>query len=304
MTGEDESKSDVRQGEIAPQTEPSVALEAKLEVGSDEDTGGLTSSLNIDEEQREVLLRKHGNEELVHSGLDAGDGHLLAESMSMEAGKLDKGKKQDCDVVECRICQEEDELANLDTPCACTGSVKYAHPKCVQRWSNEKGNAVCEICHQPYKGYTAVPRVQPPANVGLPLEFTDEWALAAGQRLGDPRLLQQYTLDMDYNEYEAHASTTAWCRSAALIFMALLLLRHALGMIAAGDDDDESPAIFTVFLLKAIGFILPCYIMARAISVAQRRRQQQDAMAYFVQQGHVRGVPIVMAPRRLPEGVV
>lgn len=45
----------------------------------------------------------------------------------------------------------------------------------------------------------------------------DEWALAAGQRLGDPRLLQQYTLDMDYNEYEAHASTTAWCRSAALI---------------------------------------------------------------------------------------
>lgn len=57
--------------------------------------------------------------------------------------------------------------------------------------------------------------------------------------------------------------------------MALLLLRHALGMIAAGADDDETPAIFTVFLLKAIGFILPCYIMARAISVAQRRRQQQ-----------------------------
>jgi hypothetical protein len=130
MTGEDERKSDVRQGEIAPQTEPSVALEGKLEVGSDEETGGLTSSLNVGEEQREVLLRKHGNEELVHSGLDAEDGHLLAESMSMEAGKLDKGKKQDCDVVECRICQEEDELANLDTPCACTGSVKVCFHPC------------------------------------------------------------------------------------------------------------------------------------------------------------------------------
>jgi hypothetical protein len=75
-----------------------------------------------------------------------------------------------------------------------------------------------------------------------------------------------------------HVSGFERCRGDSVQFMALLLLRHALGMIAAGDDD-ESPAIFTVFLLKAIGFILPCYIMARAISVAQRRRQQQASFA-------------------------
>lgn len=27
-------------------------------------------------------------------------------------------------VVECRICQEEDHIKNLETPCACSGSLK------------------------------------------------------------------------------------------------------------------------------------------------------------------------------------
>ncbi|GAQ79941.1 Zinc finger RING-CH-type domain containing protein [Klebsormidium nitens] len=301
MTSNEDGAADALLGE--PSSEhgaPAVAI-SKPDMELKQQAGGQDNVIQVegpDESLSEGLADK---EVTTEEGLDGEKGPLLAESRSMEAGR---GKVGESELIECRICQEEDELANLDTPCACTGSVKYAHPKCVQRWSNEKGDAVCEICHQPYKGYTAVPRPPPQVSVALPLEFADDWALA-GQRLSDPRLLHQYTLDVDYNEYEGHASTTAWCRSAALIFMALLLLRHALGMIAAGaDDDDETPAIFTVFLLKAIGFILPCYIMARAISVAQQRRQQQDAMAYFVQQGHVRGVPIVVAPRRLPEGVV
>lgn len=66
----------------------------------------------------------------------------------------------------------------------------------------------------------------------------DDWALA-GQRLSDPRLLHQYTLDVDYNEYEGHASTTAWCRSAALIvspanssrILFVLLLPHLVSSL-------------------------------------------------------------------------
>ncbi|GFZ03589.1 RING/FYVE/PHD zinc finger superfamily protein [Actinidia rufa] len=53
-------------------------------------------------------------------------------------------------MVECRICQEEDSIKNLEVPCACNGSLKYAHRKCVQRWCNEKGDVTCEICHQAY----------------------------------------------------------------------------------------------------------------------------------------------------------
>uniref|UniRef100_M8AUM3 E3 ubiquitin-protein ligase MARCH8 n=1 Tax=Aegilops tauschii TaxID=37682 RepID=M8AUM3_AEGTA len=51
-------------------------------------------------------------------------------------------------MVECRICQEEDWDAGMEAPCACRGSLKYAHRKCIQRWCNEKGDTVCEICLQ------------------------------------------------------------------------------------------------------------------------------------------------------------
>ncbi|KAF2317841.1 hypothetical protein GH714_041157 [Hevea brasiliensis] len=61
-------------------------------------------------------------------------------------------------MVECRICQDEDEDSNMETPCSCCGSLKYAHRRCVQRWCNEKGNTICEICHQQFTpGYTAPP---------------------------------------------------------------------------------------------------------------------------------------------------
>lgn len=60
-------------------------------------------------------------EVLAEQGLDGEKGPLLAESRSMES---ETGKRRESELIECRICQEEDELANLDTPCACTGSVK------------------------------------------------------------------------------------------------------------------------------------------------------------------------------------
>ncbi|RWW38816.1 hypothetical protein BHE74_00055915, partial [Ensete ventricosum] len=81
-------------------------------------------------------------------------------------------------LVECRICQDEDEDVNMEIPCSCCGSLKvkqhlcvssvlikestlldiasylifkllqYAHRKCIQKWCNEKGDTTCEICLQ------------------------------------------------------------------------------------------------------------------------------------------------------------
>jgi hypothetical protein len=65
----------------------------------------------------------------------------MGESMASEEEPL-------LQMVECRICQEEDSIKNLESPCACTGSLKYAHRACVQRWCNEKGDVTCEICHE------------------------------------------------------------------------------------------------------------------------------------------------------------
>ncbi|GFS41393.1 RING/FYVE/PHD zinc finger superfamily protein [Actinidia rufa] len=61
-------------------------------------------------------------------------------------------------VRECRICQEEDEEHQMEAPCACNGTLKFAHRKCIQRWCNKKGDITCEICNQVYlPNYTLPP---------------------------------------------------------------------------------------------------------------------------------------------------
>ncbi len=58
----------------------------------------------------------------------------------------------------CRICLEVDSIESLDIPCACSGTQRYAHQTCIQRWVEEKGRLRCEVCGQEYKGnYTAPP---------------------------------------------------------------------------------------------------------------------------------------------------
>ncbi|XP_020110689.1 uncharacterized protein LOC109725759 [Ananas comosus] len=210
-------------------------------------------------------------------------------------------------VVECRICQEEDHIKNLETPCACSGSLKYAHRACVQRWCNEKGDITCEICHEQYKpGYTAPPRPPPDA---IAIDISGGWTVT-GTRLdiNDPRILavtsaQRHFLQAEYDDYAAtNASSAAFCRSSALILMAILLLRHAV-YITNGDEEDDAATIFSLFLLRAAGFLLPCYIMAWAISILQRRRERQEAedlaaaeVAFILQSGQQRGLQFATEP--------
>lgn len=211
-------------------------------------------------------------------------------------------------MVECRICQEEDHVKNLETPCACSGSLKYAHRACVQRWCNEKGDITCEICHESYKpDYTAPPARANPDETTI--DISGGWTITGTPLdLHDPRILamaaaQRHFLEAEYDEYAAaNAGGAAFCRSAALILMALLLLRHAL-TISNGDGDDDASAYFSLFLLRAAGFLLPCYIMAWAISILQRRRQRQEAaalaaseVAFILQSGQGRGLHFAIAP--------
>ncbi|KAI3953885.1 hypothetical protein MKW98_017709 [Papaver atlanticum] len=211
---------------------------------------------------------------------------------------------------ECRICQEEDDIKNLETPCGCSGSLKFAHRKCVQRWCNEKGDIICEICHQHYQpGYTAPP--PPPHSDETTIDISGGWTISGTPLdLHDPRLLamaaaERHFLEAEYDEYAAtNASGAAFCRSAALILMALLLLRHALTITNPdGDDDDDASTFFSLFLLRAAGFLLPCYIMAWAFSILQRRRQRQEAaalaateVAFMLQSGQRRGLQFTIAP--------
>jgi len=216
-------------------------------------------------------------------------------------------------MAECRICQEEDSLNNLESPCACSGSLKYAHRKCVQHWCNEKGDITCEICHQPYQsGYTAPPRPQPEETT---IDIGGVWQLSGTPLdLHDPRLLaiseaERQLFEADHDDYNGtNNSGAAFCRSAVLILMSLLLLRHALSITDAdgngdgdGGPDDDAFTFFSLFLLRVVGFLLPCYIMIWAINILQRRRQRQEAalaatqFAILVQSAQSRGLLVASA---------
>jgi len=48
----------------------------------------------------------------------------------------------------CRICHEPNNLIQV---CACTGTMKYVHKECIEKWQAIKNSPNCEICKQPYK---------------------------------------------------------------------------------------------------------------------------------------------------------
>ncbi|KAI5066873.1 hypothetical protein GOP47_0017401 [Adiantum capillus-veneris] len=202
---------------------------------------------------------------------------------------------------ECRICQEEDEVLNLEAPCACTGSLKFAHRKCVQHWCNEKGDTVCEICCKPYEGGYTVPSSSARAD-SLSINIRS-WEVGGEQLLNSQRsrlfsvASEHVFLESDYEEYtRANARSAACFRSVAFILMVLLLLRHLLSMTSTVAGEDASTFIL-LFFLRAVGFFLPCYIMARALNVLHCRRQREEAalaaaeVAYLLQNGQSHIVP-------------
>ncbi|KAL4362696.1 hypothetical protein GQ457_04G036530 [Hibiscus cannabinus] len=183
--------------------------------------------------------------------------------------------------VECRICQDEDNIKNLEAPCSCSGSLKFAHRKCVQRWCDEKGDIICEICHQSYEpGYMSPP---PPRPEVATIDISEWTVSGAPLDLHNQRILavaaEHHLLEPGYDEYSSNDSSgTEFFRAATLTLLALLFLRHAL-YLTSGDTDDDVSQYISLFLLRAAGFLLPCYIVAWAISILQRRREQQEATA-------------------------
>ncbi|KAM5576025.1 hypothetical protein ABKV19_014784 [Rosa sericea] len=174
----------------------------------------------------------------------------------------------------CRICHEE-ESNNLESPCACSGTVKFAHRDCIQRWCNEKGNTTCEICLQKYEpGYTA----PPPKKSQL-----DESAVTIRDSVRVPRRREQDEESASPG-LERVCSSTAdrsanFCRSLALLFTVVLLVRH-LFVVLTGSDEEYPFALLTVLILRASGIILPMYILYRTITAIQNSIHQQYQYHY------------------------
>ncbi|KAM1449749.1 hypothetical protein ACFX1T_008243 [Malus domestica] len=194
----------------------------------------------------------------------------------------------------CRICHEEEfgssDRKIMEAPCACSGTVKFAHRDCIQRWCNEKGNTTCEICLQSYQpGYTAPPpkkthiddsTVTIRDSVQVPRREQEE-----EEGAGSPRL----AIENGYSASQCSSAvdrSASYCRSLALLFTVVLLVRH-LFVVITGTDEDYPFTLLTVLILRSSGIILPMYILFRTITAIQNsihhqyhryhRYQQQDS---------------------------
>ncbi|XP_058077318.1 uncharacterized protein LOC131225745 [Magnolia sinica] len=183
-------------------------------------------------------------------------------------------------ISQCRICHEEgrENSITMETPCACSGTLKFAHRECIQRWCDEKGNTTCEICLQKFEpGYTAVP---PPKKARLAdVAVTIRESLEVTGRNHELAIVvaEAEILEAEFAECSsASERSTSCCRSIALAFTMLLLVRHLVSVVN-GVTDRYAFTLLTVLVLRAGGILLPLYILIRTIDIIRRclRQQQQ-----------------------------
>ncbi|TKY59143.1 E3 ubiquitin-protein ligase MARCH2 [Spatholobus suberectus] len=184
-------------------------------------------------------------------------------------------KDDDVVVVECRICQEEDQAQAMEAPCSCNGTLKFAHRKCIQRWCNKKGNTICEICNQAFSPNYSLPPVR--SNAIRAIDIRQEWGhnvdLHVALASAEHQLLQT-----EYEDYAmTQTSSIACLRSVTLILLIIFLVRQALMVTKNSATGQEVSLIFNfeMSLLQFAGALLPCYAMARSWYVIQNRRRRQ-----------------------------
>ncbi|URE31063.1 hypothetical protein MUK42_30096 [Musa troglodytarum] len=217
--------------------------------------------------------RKHG--QIAANSASLADPAKEFTPKSHVRGRTSVGK-----LVECRICQEEDEDCNMEIPCSCCGSLKYAHRKCVQRWCNEKGDTVCEICLQQFKpGYTAPPKLLQYGSI--PMNFRGNWEITRQDR-DDSQIIALVPSERDIvhadddddddDDYSALGMRNTICRqSIVIIFTVLLVLPHTLPLMI-GVAEQYSFTLFSLMVLRTAGILLPIFVMVRTIRTFHQYR--------------------------------
>ncbi|KAJ1425660.1 Zinc finger, RING-CH-type [Sesbania bispinosa] len=181
----------------------------------------------------------------------------------------------------CRICHEEEfeSSKTLEAPCACSGTVKFAHRDCIQTWCNEKGNTTCEICLQQYEpGYTAPPKKSQISDAAMTIRESLQISMLEQEPLNTRivGIVEGVTIENNYSEctYAADRSASL-CRSLAFAFTLILLVRHLFALLTSGMEDYPF-TILTVFMLRASGIIIPMYIIMRTIGAIHKSIKRQN----------------------------
>ncbi|KAJ6680086.1 AMINOACYLTRANSFERASE E1 UBIQUITIN-ACTIVATING ENZYME-RELATED [Salix purpurea] len=192
--------------------------------------------------------------------------------------------QKSCAIPHCRICHEAEfeSCKSLEAPCACSGTVKFAHRDCIQRWCNEKGNTTCEICLQNYEpGFTAPTKkceMIEPMTIRDSLEIPRREHDPENQELG-AMPAERATAGAEYSHCTSAADrSAACCRYLALTFTVLMLLKHLFATLTGGTEDYPFTLV-TLLVLRACGILFPMYVVFRTIAAIHKsiRYQYQDS---------------------------
>ncbi|KAM0904493.1 hypothetical protein ACQ4PT_017959 [Festuca glaucescens] len=144
---------------------------------------------------------------------------------------LQGGRPKSGVLVECRICQDEDDETCMEAPCSCKGSLKYAHRTCVQRWCDEKGDTICEICLQQFApNYTAPSKL---FHHGRNSIFFRTPAYIQAQ---DTYQSSSTSTSYEYDRQSSTPKSVICCRIIAITLMLLLVLHDAISVFLSDHD--------------------------------------------------------------------
>ncbi|CAN4076940.1 unnamed protein product [Withania somnifera] len=205
-------------------------------------------------------------------------------TISNKSNSISSSSGEGCskgNVGECRICQEEDDETDMEAPCACNGTLKFAHRKCIQKWCNKKGDITCEICNKVFSpNYTLPPPARSNPDV-MAIDIRQAWG--PGMDIRNPHFLafaavERQFLQSEYDDYAIASSGSLACfRYVAIILMLLLLIRQTLMVTRDFTMVHDSSTFFNfqISLFQLVAFLLPCYVMARTWYMIQCRRRRQ-----------------------------
>ncbi|CAL5354169.1 unnamed protein product [Camellia sinensis] len=150
-----------------------------------------------------------------------------------------------------KICQDEDEVSNMKTPCSCCGSLKIMFIADAYKDDVTRKVTVCvRYVTRPFKpGYTAPP---PMFQLGsIPMNFRRD--------PNNPCFIAMVTtepnfVDPDYDEYAAFESRSLFCFNGA---------------------QDYSFPLFLLLLLRTTGIIVPINIMVKAVNAIKCCQRQR-----------------------------
>lgn len=122
--------------------------------------------------------------------------------------------------------------------------------------------------------------------------------------LNNPRLIVVVSTDRDFinsddydDDYAVSTSRSMMCcRSVAMIFMLLLVLRHTLPIIVNQAGDYSFPLVM-LLMLRITGIVLPIYIIMKAVTSCHRRQRQRQQAILPMSSSDEESGPMILSPQ-------